>query len=294
MTFFKFGPRDIIDSFIEAHPSHAVQLNGHQVTGSIFLERKYLETSLSDRLHIRRQSDALADPLFKQGPFSSSVDIIDAERGATNQQLYESLENLVGFYKIVDDGYALEFTGSISENLRVITVPEIYFDREILTGSFSASDLNSAGASRDLFDNGRGGIYSGSLSGTLVGNIFYSEGLISLTKQDLLDFGEASPTNFKWKVDFKGVHKIPTKIFRCRAPAGQLNASTNPTYFQIPTGLEEDNKNLKEIVLPEPKTYITTVGLFDEDFELVGIAKTSQPIRKEEAQDILFRIRLDF
>lgn len=299
MSFYAFGPEDIINTIILAYPSYTVELNGNAVTGSVYLEKKYLNSSLLNRT-FQGFSDKEGGFVTDVGPFTSSVDIVDAEEGATNKQLFRSILNLYSYYSLIDTQYTASFTGSASTRFRVITIPEIYYDREILSGTFTASDLDSAGAQRVLYDNGRGGIYSGSMTGTLVGNIFYSEGLVVLkggglnTESPSNDFGEVSPTNFKWRVSFKGTHKIPVKIFRCRAPVGQLNGSTNPTYYRVLTGSEAPNRNEKEVVSPQQQTYITTIGLYDDDYGLVGLAKIAQPIKKEESQDILFRLRLDF
>ena len=96
-------------------------------------------------------------------------------------------------------------------------------------------------------------------SGTLVGNIFYSEGLVALTAPNLSDFGKASPDNFKWRTDFKGSHTIPVNIYRCRAPAGELNASTNTTFYTIPTS--GPDRNFRMILTSSVYPYITAVGL---------------------------------
>lgn len=302
MSFFRFKDEDIIQTNVLAHPTYRVELNGDHVTGSVFLEKPFLDDSLLER---RFEGISLAEGglVQKDGPFTASVDIVDAEQGATNRQLYQSILNLYRHYSLLNDDYTSLFTGSETTRFRVITVPEIYYDREILTGSFSASDLDNAGNERKLYDNGRGGIYSGSLSGTIVGNIFYSEGLIVLKggglndESNSNDFGENSPTNFKWRCNFQGVHKIPTTIFRCRAPAGQLNASSNPTFYHVPQDINDVHQGEREIVLlqeSEPGVYVTAVGLYNEDYELVGVARLAQPVKKTEAQDLLFRIRLDF
>jgi hypothetical protein len=300
MSFYSFKDEDIFTTSIVAHPSYTVELNGDQVTGSVFLEREFLNDELLTR-RVFGFSPAQGGFVTGSHPFTASIDIIDAELGATNQQFYESILNLYDFYSLINSDYTSDFTGSTTTRFRVITIPEIYYDREILSGTFSASDLDSAGDARDLFDNGRGGVYSGSLTGTLVGNIFYSEGLVVLKGGGLNDeasgndFGEVSPTNFKWRVNLKGKQTIPVKIFRCRAPAGQLNASTNSTFYSIPTGSTDINKNEREIViLSESFTYVTTIGLFNKNYELVGLAKLAQPVKKDEGQDILFRVRLDF
>jgi len=293
MSFYKFKDNDIVNIVFKAHPSNNVQLNGDQVTGSVELEAPFLDSNLTERFYKYHNPEITSDVLSKQGPFTSSIELLTAEyQGDENAELYQTLVNLYSYYSFYNSDYQPYFTGSQSTTFRIISIPEIYYDKEILSASFTASDINSDGDARVIYDNGRGGIYSGSLSGTLVGHIFYSEGIVVLTKGDLSDFGEASPTNHKWHFWFKGVHRIPTKIFKCRAPAGQLNASTNTTFYQIPAS--GDFKNQKEIVLDSPSSvYITNVGLYNEHYELVGVAKLAQPIKKELGQDILFRIRLD-
>jgi len=299
MSFYKFDSEDIINTHILTYPSYIVELNGDAVTGSVYLEKQYLTNALLTR-RFQGFSDKEGGFVQADGPFTSSIDIVDAESGATNKELFRSILSLYNYYSLIDTQYTSSFTGSESTRFRVITVPEIYYDREILTGSFTASDLDSAGNQRILYDNARGGIYSGSLSDTIVGNIFYSEGLVILkggglnTESPSNDFGEVSPTNFKWRVSFKGTHKIPVKIFRCRAKIGELNASTNPTYFQFLTGTTDAHRNEKEIVMNPSTTYITAIGLYNDDYDLVGLAKLAQPIKKEEQEDILFRLRLDF
>lgn len=299
MSYFRFNPEDIINTRVVTHPDYRVELNGDQVTGSIYLEKEFLNTALLQRewQGFSAKEEGL---VRKTGPFTSSIDIIDAEKDATNKQVYESILELYDYYSFKNSDYISDVTGSETTRFRVITIPEIYYDRQILTGSLTASDLDAAGDTRILYDNGRGGVYSGSLTGTLVGNIFYSEGLVVLKAGGLNDeansndFGESSPTNHKWTVKFKGNHTIPVKIFRCRAPAGQLNASTNPSFYYIPASTGSDFRNEKVRILSSSLTYITRIGLYNDRYELVGTANLAQPIRKDEAQDLLFRVRIDF
>jgi len=287
MTFYKFTDSDIVDTFIYTNPSYSVESNGDVVSGSVYLERPYLTSSLNDKIRMGF-SRRLGGLVTGSGPLTSSIELIDVEKDVTNNNLYSVLSRSYDFYSsYLNTAYSLQST-----QLRVINIPEIYYDKNILTGSFTASDIDSEGNSRNIYDNGRGGLYSGSLTGTLMGHIFYSEGVAVLTASNLTDFGAASSTNFDWKVSFKGVHKIPVKIFRCRAPAGQLNASTNPTFYSVPSA--GDHKNARVPVFSQSFTYVTTIGLFNENYQLVGVAKLAQPIKKELQQDILFRLRMDF
>ncbi len=298
MSYYRFSDEDIITTSVVANPSYTVEVNGDQVTGSVKLDKPFLNTSLEERVW-KGFSSREGGLISKTGPFTSSVELLDAEQGATNKQLYQSILSLYDYYSILNEGYTPNFTGSETTHFRVMAIPQIYYDRSILTGSITASDFDSAGDTRTLYDDGRGGIYSGSLTGTLVGNVFYSEGLVvfkggGLNEDASNDFGEVSPSNFKWNVRFKGVNTIPVKIFRCRAPAGQLNASTNTTFYTVPTLSTSEFRNERVKILSESVTYVSQIGMYNDRYELVAVAKLAQPIRKEEAQDILFKVRMDF
>lgn len=298
MTYYRFGNTDIINTDVVAHPSYEVQLNGDQVTGSIYLDKPFLDSGLESRVW-KGFSAKEGGVQEKQSPFSSSIDLLSAEQDATNKQVYEAVLELYDYYSAQNSDYTASFTGSATTRFRIITIPGIYYDREVLSGSLTASDRDAAGDARTVYDNGRGGVYSGSLTGTLVGNIFYSEGLIVLKGGGFNDegnsneFGSASPDNFMWKADFRGVHKIPVKIFRCRAPAGQVNASTNPTFYHTATsGSQYYGEKIR--ILTGSVTYISTIGLYNDRYELVATANLAQPIRKNEEEDLLFRVRIDF
>lgn len=296
MSYYRFRDEDIIDTHVLAHPAFAVQKKNNEFTGSVYLEKEFLTDSLLTR---RFEGFSAREGGIQQkvGPFTASVTIVEAEKDGTNKQFYNSILQLYDYYSFFNSQYTSDFTGSETTSFRVLNVPEIYYDRTILTGSFSASDFDSTGQLREVFDDGRGGIYSGSVSGTLVGNIFYNEGLVVLKGGGFNDpfnaFGETEEKEVKWTANFKGTHRIPVKIFRCRAGGSELNASTNTTFYTIPTGSTDDFKNEKVKVLSQSVTYVTAVGLYNDRYELVGLAKLGQPVKKPEGQDIQFRVRLD-
>lgn len=296
MTFYRFEQEDIINTKIVSRPRYTVQTNGDQVTGSVYLEKPYLNNAIEARTW-KGLSVKEGGEVSKTGPFTASVDVITVVQGGTNQQLYQSILSLYDYYSLHNSNFTSSFTGSATTRFRVITIPEIYYDRQVHTGSLSASDQNSDGEYRYLFDDARGGIYSGSLTGTLVGNIFYSEGLVVLKGGGLNesgnDFGLDSSTNFKWNVDFEGTHTIPVNIFRCRAPAGELNASTNSSFYTVPTLSSSQYKNERVRILSGSETWITRIGLYSDRYELLAVVNLAQPIKKVESDSLLFRIRID-
>ena len=99
MSFFRFKDEDIINTSVAANPSFTVSLNGNQITGSIYLEKQFLDSALLNR-RFEGFSDKEGGFVEKNAPFTSSVDIIDAEQGATNKQFYTSLLRLYDYYLI--------------------------------------------------------------------------------------------------------------------------------------------------------------------------------------------------
>jgi CxxC motif-containing protein len=69
----------------------------------------------------------------------------------------------------------------------------------------------------------------------------------------------------------------------------EYNFSNNPTFT---TGSEGDLA--EPTMIGDPKTYITTVGLYNTNKELLATAKTSKPIQKSFTKEILLKIKLDF
>lgn len=89
---------------------------------------------------------------------------------------------------------------------------------------------------------------------------------------------------------FQNVTNINSTLVFCRATADEFNYSANPTFT-------DDNGNI--IVIDDPTTdrtfsYITTVGLYDANDNLLAVAKMSRPIEKNDEKDLTFRVRLDF
>ena len=100
MSFFRFKENDIIQTSIVAHPSYDVELNGDQVTGSIFLEKPFLNDDLQTR-QFRGFSLKEGVVLEKNAPFTASIDIIDVEKDST---LQSSVKSNLSKYQNVSGG----------------------------------------------------------------------------------------------------------------------------------------------------------------------------------------------
>jgi hypothetical protein len=47
-------------------------------------------------------------------------------------------------------------------------------------------------------------------------------------------------------------------------------------------------------MIQNPKTFITTVGMYNDNNDLVAVAKLSQPIAKDFTKEALIRVKLDY
>lgn len=195
-----------------------------------------------------------------------------------------------------------------------VHIPSMFYGRQIATGSvllsinsFSGSAFSPGSGTLYWVDDGYGRLWevptaaSSWRSGThVVGNVFYSEGLIVLTNpsaswhQQLLSGSVASGSSPFVKIEFDGSYHIKSMIALCRMNPGDVNASNNPTYYSADsTGKRWANHTVDVQGNVGITTYVTAVGLYNEERELVAVAKIAQPIRKREKDDIDIKLRMD-
>ena len=83
--------------------------------------------------------------------------------------------------------------------------------------------------------------------------------------------------------------KVQSTFYFVRAKNGEYNFSNNPSYV---TG---SNGSFRQPTFANnPKTYLTTVGLYNSSQELLAVAKLSQPIQKSFSNEVLVKVKLDF
>ena len=82
---------------------------------------------------------------------------------------------------------------------------------------------------------------------------------------------------------------ITSTHYFVRVKNGEYNFSNNPTFT---TGSLGEFK--QATFVGDPKTYITTVGMYNDRQELLAVAKLSQPIQKSFEKEALVKVKLDF
>ena len=82
---------------------------------------------------------------------------------------------------------------------------------------------------------------------------------------------------------------ISSTHYFVRIKNGEYNYSNNPTFVTGSSGLIAQPTFWKD-----PKTYITTIGLYNDRQELLAVAKLSKPIQKSYSKEALIKVKLDF
>lgn len=128
-----------------------------------------------------------------------------------------------------------------------------------------------------------------------------------------MDYSAVSFVNKEsYSLYFEGVHTIPNLTMFMNAPKNELNNSNNPTFTSYSTSStnitsstifkQPDNMEIKNTVYSEysdptgsfeKHTYITRINVYDENKNLIGIAKLAKPVKKTEGRDLTFKIKLD-
>lgn len=125
-----------------------------------------------------------------------------------------------------------------------------------------------------------------------------------------LDHG--SVTGSVYSINFKGTNKIPTLTMYTYAEQNEFNFSSNPTFIEksdLPrydhssSYFLEVGRKIKKINKSpyydheedfENTTYISKIGIYDKDKNLIAIATLANPVKKTEKRDFMFKIGIDF
>ena len=97
------------------------------------------------------------------------------------------------------------------------------------------------------------------------------------------------------------------------AERGALNFSNNPTFISSASAdvtpvtgsrdyIEGDKRQPKNTVSGsytdydaefKKQTFISKIGIYDDDMNLIAIAKLATPVKKTEERDLTFKLKLD-
>ena len=185
-------------------------------------------------------------------------------------------------------------TGS-GDTIGVISIPSNLFGEYIKPGSLV---LSSPYDPIYLVDNGEGALTSGSIdsqgnfiaSSTKYGDIIYEHGIVTITydPSNLIDL--FINTDNVYTCSFQSTLNIYETQYKCTLRENEFNFSQNPTLI---SGSSNSGVIYNFATGSYFSPYVTTVGLYDNDYNLLAVAKLAQPLPTSAVTDTSILVNLD-
>ena len=122
------------------------------------------------------------------------------------------------------------------------------------------------------------------------------------------------PQSASYEIKFKGINRIPNLTMYAYSEMGENNYSNNPTFLEdLPDNapissltrfqFSETKTKIKKINKSpyadheerfENITYISKIGIYDKNKNLLAIATLANPVKKTEKRDYMFKLAIDF
>jgi len=233
--------------------------------------------------------------------FELDLDLDESSGTVMKEAIFLNLSRLITKDQIKKGTFSITLgTGSWAD-------PKPFTLVKTLTDS---SSTEQAGTTNTL--GGDYGLLKENGSGVARGLVFYQAGIVALSTSswaDINDFlSESNETSsiehtfvsqsltsscdaFRHRVQnitFNNATEINSSIYFCRIPHNKWNHSTNPTY------LSSSTIRVKSVNTDTPVAYITTIGLYSSNSELLAVAKLSEPLKKDPTNELTLRVRLDY
>jgi len=253
-------------------------------------------------------------------------DLGPEHNGVPKQVLYRSIK--AQFYYNPTTGSILTEVGRrrsyastnervLDEELAVLVIPQRYYGERIKPGSVTLR-TGSLTYTDDGYSNL---VITQSGVETILGNIFYERGLIVLTN----DITSGSSFT-EYDLDYRSTQTIYENEIFLSVNEGEFNVSTNPTaltefeyesgiivtsgsldprnnytqsYFNVTRGIinpvfwEYENSSSQDPTGSYLAPFITTIGLYDDDLNMVAVAKLPEPIKSLPDYPVNFIVRFD-
>jgi len=263
---------------------------------------------------------------MQYGNISGSYSRVSTPQGVGYSQIvYNSIRNLI----YGDESVNVSFSGiSQVSNIYVLSFARRQYKETLLPSSFNLSIVNG-GVTMNLTDNskdlntnkfinsrryfdlvsgsngslGSGQAISNTVSGSY-GYVFPDLGMVVINGDSLAlstankglgivpQIGNINNAgrlvSYFTSLSARSQETIHSKFVYVRVKNGDLNYTTNPSI------IDSTGSFIYPDLISNPQTYITTVGLLNDDGDLLAVAKISKPIVKDFTKEALIQVKLDY
>jgi len=171
------------------------------------------------------------------------------------------------------------FPTGANQTISILGINRDVYGNKIMPNTFTVA---SASLTLNVYDDGYGNVYD---STTHIGNIFYAQGLVVITNQS---YQQLFINTFT--VNFDNEYIIQENEVRCLINESDFNLSYNPT---LVSG-SYISGSLRNFATGSDFTpYATQIGLYNDDNDLLAVAKFAKPLLISPNTDMTFVVKYD-
>jgi hypothetical protein len=301
-----------IDDYIKVY-------NGQKITGSFDINGPQ-----SQSVYYKLEYDSI-NQLFYQ----DYTDQLNTQSRVVYSLNYESASatRATASYFVYNENplFVNNFPTGANETIKTIYIDKDAYGNQILPGS----SIISSSYFR-IIDDGNGNLYDILSTKTHVGNAFYSFGLYIITNQNYQNYfpgfyigstvwnnwntnwngtnqvwnasqggvggivnSPSSSNNIPIYFSFKNEYPVYENYIYAKTKAGEFNLSYNPTLCPGTGSTVADFATGSLATSSYFTPYATTIGLYNDNNQLLMVAKLGQPIPVSSEDDMTFVIRYD-
>lgn len=188
--------------------------------------------------------------------------------------------------------YPHYFPTQSNADIGVFSIPSRLFGNYIQPKSFVWKDGNY---DMTFIDDGEGNIIvtgnGATYPNTIIGNIIYQHGIIIISYElgvdplNIYDFVDSTNVT----CSFSSSYSIYETQYKCTIRESEFNFSQNPTLLSGSSNDTIYNFATGSYFAP----YITTVGLYDDQQNLIAVGKLAQPLPSSRTTDMTIYVNID-
>jgi len=130
-----------------------------------------------------------------------------------------------------------------------------------------------------------------------VGYVFYKQGVVIVSdpryryQNIFLGNGDWDYTNRDYQLDYRATKQIEEVSILCEIKRNEYNVSSN-TSLRL-AGTDSDTRLLPMVTGSDFRPYITQVGLYNDNGDLLAIGKLGSPLKKRQDVDVTINVKFD-
>lgn len=295
-----------IDRFLGRNLQSNPFISGsNPTTGYISIQdQELIYNSIKQLYYSNYLSSSYGDPINTSSIYPGSNQSGNVLVGTTPSPglYYNYPQTNLTFAKFFPTGSDDQFTDTVG----VLSIPTKLYGNYIQPNSFIATSISGT-----IYDDGEGNIVLQSTS-TIVGNIFYPHGIIVITGDinhinNSLSYGNVSYGNGAYgdislnnytlidsfinnpiTCSFSSSFTIYETQYKCTIRENEFTHTLNPSILTDTSGSVQTFSTASYF-----SPYITAVGLYDENQNLLAIGKLAQPLPTSPTTDTTILINID-